>query len=154
MQTAPAPLGALRTLSKEIRSNCLRDTHQLKAELTAIEHSPTCATPETKRRLVETMIDGEVTGMESHTLFKKKDTPPRMLRFFFKKLVQKKYLSEKTTRFLKADRQEHIHSLRQLLAQHQSEFNTVIETIEANKFAAKDRKNVFLVLTHVGTFTK
>lgn len=128
------PLRALRTLAKEVRTHCLRDQHQIKEELTTIEQTTVCSTPEMKRRLVDTLISVEVPGMEAHTLLKKKDTPPRLLHFFFKKLVEKKYLSEETTHFLQADRQAHIPFLRQLLAQHQNAFNTVVETLEETNF--------------------
>lgn len=81
IQTAPVPLRALRTLAKEVRTHCLRDQHQIKEELTTIEQTTVCSTPEMKRRLVDTLISVEVPGMEAHTLLKKKDTPPRLLHF-------------------------------------------------------------------------
>ncbi len=126
-------------------------------------------------RIVDTMIAHKIPGAEAMAEIKKTDTPDRMTRHFFRKLVKQGILHQHTLEYLTEDN-EHLPHLRRLLSEFQNEFNTVMDTI-AKLFSKKrdfrfqmmdevtqdgasekalkpqDWEGVMVTLRHLGIFT-
>lgn len=149
----------------------MRSHHQVRSE--AFEVCRQLTSQSAQRRIIGTLIKLRIPGMEACDMFKKKDTPLPTLKYFFDQLVVYGYFSQNTKRFLDASWKEHVPHLRQLLAGHQNEFNTVVDAlveyeqsqvpnpwergddqpIEIIPFKPEEWKHVFTVLRVVGTIT-
>lgn len=153
IQNSENPHQAIRTWCRDLVEHCLRDHHQIKNEMEVLLNSDFGKIEKIRRRIIYTLIELGVPGMEAYTDIKKKDSPERAQYFFFKKLVEKNYLTQKTERFLEKDWRENISHLRRLLAQHQNEFNTVIEVLSGAPFESSEWNQVFTALNIVGVIT-
>ncbi len=123
---------AVREWTRLMAMGGVRTPHEKKNSLLKVYGADT--TDEHMRyRIVDTMIAHKIPGAEAMAEIKKTDTPDRMTRHFFRKLVKQEILHQHTLEYLTEDN-EHLPHLRRLLSEFQNEFNTVMETI-ANQFS-------------------
>jgi len=109
--------------------NPLRTPHQIKDEILWILSSPLWKDEKSRRRAAYHLIQKGIPGAEALWDIKKRSNPDRIQRFFFQKLIEKKYISENTKYLLIWSWKENIVFLRRLLAQHQNDFNTVVDIL-------------------------
>lgn len=114
---------------RTVVNNPLRSAHQIKDEIIWILSSPLGKDEKVRRRAVYHLMEKAIPWAEALWDIKKRSNPDRIQRFFFQKLIEKKYITENTKYFLIRDWKEQIIFLRRLLAQHQNDFNTVIDIL-------------------------
>ncbi len=165
---------AVREWTRLMAMGGVRTPHEKKDALLAV-YSAKTTTEHMRYRIVDTLIEHKIPGAEAMAEIKKTDTPDRMTRHFFRKLVKQEILHQHTLEYLTED-SEHLPHLRRLLSEFQNEFNTVMETI-ANQFSHRrslrfqamgeltqegvlvkalkpqDWDGVMTVLRHLGIFT-
>ncbi len=165
---------AVREWTRLMAMGGVRTPHEKKDSLLKV-HAADTTDEHMRYRIVDTMIAHKIPGAEAMAEIKKADTPDRMTRHFFSKLVKQEILHQHTLEYLTEDN-EHLPHLRRLLSEFQNEFNTVLETI-ANQFSHRrpsrfqamneltqdevlakalkpqDWDGVMTVLRHLGIFT-
>ena len=103
---AEHPSTLLRMWCRIMVQSHMRNPHQVKSEMTLL-HSSLESSDMTqedirriKRRIITTLMELCIPGMEASTEVKKVGTPERVQYLWFQKLLQKHYLSQGTERFL------------------------------------------------------
>ncbi len=119
---------AVREWSRLMMMGTSRTPHQKKDALLAV-YEPEGTTHTVRWRIVDTLIDHKIPGAEAMAEINRRDTPVRLTKHFFRKLVARDMLHKHTLEYI-AEENEHIPYLRQLLSEYQNEFNTVMDTIE------------------------
>lgn len=153
IQHSEQPETCIRTWCREQIKHCLRDHHQIKNETEVFAKACDQISEKTNHLIFYMHVRLGMPGMEASPLIKKRHTSEKLRLCFFELLVENGYLSANTTKFLGKENLSHLEPLRQLLAQYQNEFNTVIDTLADTAFEVSEWKHVFRVLAVVGVVT-
>jgi hypothetical protein len=111
---AENPSVLLRIWCRQMVQYRMRNPHQVKNEMASLLHEVVLLLDTAlgnndiiqkrirriMRRVIATLMELGIPGMEASTEVKKRDAPERVQYFWFQKLIQKNYLSQGTERFL------------------------------------------------------
>lgn len=123
------PVELVNIWCKKMVNNCLRRKEDIENELNTIFNSKIWKIPKIRRRIIYTLIELWIPWIEKFECCKNSKTQDRIKLLYFKKLIQKKLINEKTKYLLWKNRKKNIKHIHKLFLEYNSKFNNIIESI-------------------------